>query len=110
MKLDLRGIGRNKRSAEGPLEGARLAEQAAPVAAPAQHAAPVQNTASTVNDAVNQYANKSEAELMGELLNFKKQGVIDDEKLAEVYTRLAPLLNEQQRKRLESVLGTLKNT
>ncbi len=65
---------------------------------------------STVNEAVRQYGGKSDSELMSELVNYRKQGVIDDEKLAEVAARLMPLLNEQQRKRLESVLGTLRST
>jgi len=105
MKRDLRGIGRDRRRDGGAQHEEKPAEQRAARPAEAAYA-----EAGTVQDAVNQYANKSEAELMGELVNFKKQGVIDDDKLAEVYSRLWPLLNEQQRKRLESVLGTLKNT
>lgn len=112
MKRDLRGIGRDRRRDGGAQHeekpaGQRAARPVEPAAAPAE---PAYAEAGTVQDAVNQYANKSEAELMGELVNFKKQGVIDDDKLAEVYSRLWPLLNEQQRKRLESVLGTLKNS
>lgn len=111
MKRDLRGIGRDRRRDGGTQSEERPAEQAAGPAGTAETPAePPRAELNNVQDAVNQYAGKSEAELMGELVNFKKQGVIDDDKLAEVYARLWPLLNEQQRKRLESVLGTLKNS
>lgn len=104
MKRDLRGIGSDRRRAGEPRESARPAEP------PAQTVQTEQNAAGTVNEAINQYGGRSDAELMGELVNFKKSGVLDDDKLAEVYQRLTPLLNEQQRKRLESVIGTLRNT
>ena len=95
MKRDLRGLGMGANKSE-------------PAPQPAKGQAPP--VMGDINDAINQYGNKSEAELMNELVNIRRQGVIDDEKLVEVYQRLTPLLNDAQRKRLEAVLGTLQKS
>ena len=101
MKRDLREMGMNRKNAEQPQKNA-----------PPAHEQPIQQQKdiNSINDAIEHYGGKSEAELMNELLGFRKQGVIDDVKLSEVAARLTPMLNAQQKKRLESVLGTLKST
>lgn len=61
-----------------------------------------------VQDAINKYGSKSEGELMGELMNAKQSGLIDPNELAGVAQKIAPMLNEEQRQRLDSVLRQLK--
>jgi len=61
-----------------------------------------------VQDAINKYGSKSEGELMGELINAKQSGLIDPNELAGVAQKIAPMLNEEQRQRLDSVLRQLK--
>lgn len=98
MKRDLRGMGGGQGMKKQPpgKEKQPAREQAS---------APVMRD---VNDAIEHYGGRSDAELMNELINFRRQGAIDDAKLAEVYQRLSPMLNDAQKKRLETVLGTLQ--
>lgn len=60
-----------------------------------------------VQDALNKYGGKSESELMGELMNAKQSGLIDPKELSGVAERIAPMLTEEQRQRLNSVLSQL---
>lgn len=115
MKRDLKGMGMNKQTTQGAQtsQSAQTPQDAPTRQKPAQ---PVREQAkaqhkdiNNINDAIEHYGGKSDAELMNELVNFRNQGVIDDGKLAEVAARLTPMLNAQQKKRLESVLGTLKS-
>lgn len=65
-----------------------------------------------INDALNTYRNKSEAELMDTLQAMtdeeRKSGNMDDTKLDEIYQMLYPMLNDAQRRKMEQVLGRLK--
>ena len=61
-----------------------------------------------VQDAINKYGNKSEGELMGELMNAKHSGLIDPGELAGVAQKIAPMLTPEQRQRLDSVLKQLQ--
>jgi len=106
MKRDLRGMGMNRQGTDQ--------QQKQQTTQPQQSAYEKQKLPqkdiNNINEAIEHYGGKSETELMNELVNFRKQGIIDDAKLADVAARLTPMLNAQQRKRLESVLGTLKST
>lgn len=65
-----------------------------------------------INDALNIYRNKSEAELMDTLTAMtdeeRKNGNMDDTKLDEIYQMLYPMLTGTQRLKMEQVLGRLK--
>ena len=65
-----------------------------------------------INDALNIYRNKSEAELMDTLTAMtdeeRKSGNMDDTKLDEIYQMLHPMLTDAQRRKMEQVLGRLK--
>ena len=65
-----------------------------------------------INDALNTYRNKSEAELMDTLQAMtdeeRKSGNMDDTKLDEIYQMLYPMLSDAQRRKMEQVLGRLK--
>ena len=65
-----------------------------------------------INDALNTYRNKSEAELMDTLTAMtdeeRKNGNMDDTKLDEIYQMLYPMLSDAQRLKMEQVLGRLK--
>ncbi len=65
-----------------------------------------------INDALNTYRNKSEAELMDTLKAMtdeeRKSGNMDDTKLDEIYQMLYPMLSDAQRRKMEQVLGRLK--
>lgn len=65
-----------------------------------------------INDALNTYRSKSEAELMDTLKAMtdeeRKSGNMDDTKLDEIYQMLYPMLTDAQRLKMEQVLGRLK--
>ena len=66
------------------------------------------NILGNVQDAVNKYGGKSEAELMDELTAAKQNGLIDPAALADVAGRIAPMLTAEQQQRLDSVLKQLQ--
>lgn len=112
MKRDLKGMGKNKQGADQQQrqQTGRPQQQTNRPQQPAREQPKMQQQdINNINDAIEHFGGKSEAELMSELVNFRNQGAFDDAKLNEVAARIAPLLNAQQKKRLESVLGTLKN-
>ena len=61
-----------------------------------------------VQNVVDKYGNKSEAELMQELTSAKQSGLIDPAALASVAGRIAPMLTHEQQQRLQSVLKQLQ--
>ncbi|MBR5292036.1 MAG: hypothetical protein IKU32_03875 [Clostridia bacterium] len=61
-----------------------------------------------VQNVVDKYGNKSEAELMQELAAAKQSGLIDPAALASVASRIAPMLSPDQQQRLQSVLKQLQ--
>ena len=66
------------------------------------------NMLGNVQNMVNKYGGKSEAELMQELAQAKQSGLIDPAALESVAGRIAPILSPEQRQRLNSVLNQLK--
>lgn len=60
---------------------------------------------------IKEYSQKSEKELMAELIQMatrgKADGTITDESIAEFRDKLYPLLNEEQRKRLDGILSNI---
>lgn len=66
------------------------------------------NMLGNVQNAVNKYARKSEAELMQELAAAKQSGLIDPAALASVAERIGPMLTPEQQQRLEAVLKQLQ--
>ncbi len=109
MKRDLRNLGGGGKTQE-PQPRQQEAPQYDTAAAQEAYKGFSENDMNTIQSAVEHYSGKSDAELMNELSDFRKSGAIDDSKLADVAARLSPMLNAQQRARLESVLGTLKKT
>ena len=61
-----------------------------------------------VQNVVDKYGGKSEAELMQELSAAKQSGLIDPAALASVAGRIAPMLTPEQQQRLQSVLKQLQ--
>ena len=61
-----------------------------------------------VQNVVDKYGGKSEAELMQELAAAKQSGLIDPAALASVAGRIAPMLTPEQQQRLQSVLKQLQ--
>ena len=70
------------------------------------------NTAGNIQNIVNQYSGKSDNELLSELKRVtgeqKEAGQLDDNTMENVANRLSPMLNAQQRQRLQDVIRQLK--
>ena len=66
------------------------------------------NMLGNVQNVVDKYGGKSEAELMQELSAAKQSGLIDPAALASVAGRIAPMLTPEQQQRLQSVLKQLQ--
>lgn len=60
---------------------------------------------------INEYSKKSESELMAELIQMavkgKADGTITDKSITEFRDKLYPLLNEEQRERLDNILSNI---
>ena len=67
-----------------------------------------QSTMNTIQDTVNKYGGKSQSELLRELKNCKKTGVMNDQELDNVAKQLIPMLSPEQQRRLFDVMGELK--
>lgn len=65
-----------------------------------------------VKKQVHKYGSMSESQLMEEMMkvanNSKAQGSLKSEDLDKFYKQVAPMLNEQQRNRLKSLIKSLK--
>ena len=66
------------------------------------------NMLGNVQNVVDKYGGKSEAELMQELSAAKQSGLIDPAALASVAGHIAPMLTPEQQQRLQSVLKQLQ--
>lgn len=97
MKRDLKGMGK---------QNATQADKEAMVRSAMETADPQQ--LKNMEDAVNYYGNKSEDELMQELLRGKSSGLIDEARLNDVAARIAPMLTQDQLARLNSVIERLR--
>ena len=69
--------------------------------------------AQTLKKQMGQYEGKSEDELMRELLRVtreeKQKGKLDANSVANIKNSIWPMLNDQQRKKLLSILGKMEN-
>ena len=74
---------------------------------------PRENHNDDIRKKAEEYGKKSEEELLGEILKAakvgKENGSLTDGKLQEFASQVAPLLNEEQRARLESVIKMIRN-
>lgn len=61
-----------------------------------------------IQEAVNHYGNKSEGELMEELLRARGAGAIDDASLIQVAAKIAPMLSPDQQRKLDGVMRKLR--
>ncbi len=66
------------------------------------------NLLGNVQNVVDKYGNKSEAELMQELTAAKQSGLIDPAALSSVAEKIGPMLTPEQQQRLQSVLKQLQ--
>ncbi len=70
-----------------------------------------ENSSNDQMEKIKEYSQKSENELMAELIQMatrgKADGTITDESINEFRDRLYPLLNEEQQKRLDSILSNI---
>ncbi len=66
----------------------------------------------SIEDTISQYENKSEGELMGDLERMisqgRKDGSFSDEMLEGFIQNVAPMLDNEQRKKLESIAQMIK--
>lgn len=66
-----------------------------------------------IRKTAEQYAGKSEEELLAEIFRLanenKRNGTLSASQLDEFERNVMPMLNREQRKRLESVLGMLRH-
>lgn len=67
---------------------------------------------SEYNDTINKYKDLSQEELYSELFsqasNLKSQGKLDSQMLENFSTTLAPMLNDEQKKLLNSIIERIK--
>ena len=64
--------------------------------------------AEQIKKSASKYQGKSQAELFAELDKMKKRGEISPQKLEAFKTKVMPMLNKEQQKRLEGILSRLK--
>ena len=65
-------------------------------------------TMQNVQQLVDRYSGKSDDELMGELKSCKQMGLINDDELSSVVSRISPMLNSSQLERLSGIMRQLK--
>lgn len=65
-------------------------------------------TVAQVQDVMNRYSGKSEAELLQELQGFRQSGAINDAVLNDVAQKIAPMLNPAQRQKLDGLIRQLR--
>ncbi len=70
------------------------------------------NADQPIEEIVKKYEGRSESELMRELMESvasgKKDGSFTDEKLSEFMSKVSPMLNSEQKKRLAEITERLK--
>lgn len=66
----------------------------------------------SINEMVGKYSGKSDDELMRELIEItaqkKSEGTLDSAQIDAVAANIFPMLNEEQAKRLQSILNAIK--
>ena len=67
------------------------------------------NMAEKVQQVMNQYGGKSQDELLQELKGAVQNGQMDNATLDRYYSMLSPMMNAQQKKRLEMIMRQLKS-
>ncbi|MBQ9833183.1 MAG: hypothetical protein IJO48_05555 [Clostridia bacterium] len=60
-------------------------------------------------DAMNKYSGKSDDELMRELNTLKENGTINNAALQNMASTISPMLNAQQKQKLEALIKQLSN-
>lgn len=72
------------------------------------------NSKQDVESIINEYADKSENELMGELLREvakgRANGTLDNGDIDNFYNQAAPLLTAEQKKKLDNIINIIKNS
>ena len=67
-----------------------------------------------VESIINEYADKNENELMGELLREvakgRANGTLTNADIDNFYEQAAPLLNTEQKKKLDNIIRIIKNS
>lgn len=64
----------------------------------------IPSTADEMSKAYSQYEGKSETDLMEELIKLKRSGAIKDGQMGKMAQQIAPMLTDEQRRRLEAIL------
>jgi|GEM_PF-4172974 len=69
-------------------------------------------TTDNIEDTVKKYSEKSESELYSELFSLaekgKKDGTFNENSIKEFEQTLAPVLNDEQKAKLEQILNSLR--
>lgn len=99
MKRDIRDFAKGKNTPFDP-EMQKAAQAAMGGESP--------SSMDNIQEAVNHYGNKSEGELMEELLRARGAGAIDDASLIQVAAKIAPMLSPDQQRKLDGVMRKLR--
>ena len=99
MKRDLRGSKKQNASQPPPQQYAEIAQNV-------MNSNP--EAFGNVQNIVNHYGGKSEAELLGELKGFRESGIMDPAALQSVAQKIAPMLTPEQQQRLFGVMQQLQ--
>ncbi len=86
-------------------------KQGKPTSAAEGTQAPQNIDAQSVQDAqsaIEHYSGMNEGQLMNELLNFRQSGAMDDRSLQEMTQTVSPMLNDEQKKRLDALIRQLR--
>ncbi len=115
-KRDLRSF-KNKQQAvysrQNPVyEPPQLRAQAEPTAEQALNDPEKSEDLGRLQSVLGQYEGKSENELMSELANMtrknKEEGKLDNNRLMEMSQKIAPMLDDTQRDKMQTILEQLK--
>ena len=72
------------------------------------------DTRQNVESIINEYADKSENELMGELMREvakgRANGTLSNGDIDNFYAQAAPLMTAEQKKKLDNIIGIIKNS
>lgn len=104
MKRDIRDFAKGKNTPFDP-----EMQKAAQAAMGGESPSSMDNVSmDNIQEAVNHYGNKSEGELMEELLRARGAGAIDDASLIQVAAKIAPMLSPDQQRKLDGVMRKLR--
>lgn len=111
-KKDLRQMKKAKKGGKGSLSKDDILKAAERANVKADASNIDNSDIENMEDTISQYENKSEGELMGDLeqmiANGRKDGSFTDEMLDSFIKNVAPMMDSEQRKKLDSIAKMIK--